>query len=71
MSVCRYALDLCKRDPDDHVRDRARFLDDIILSGPLTLRAGAVEKYRVIIANRFTTLIDTAGVEERELKSDT
>ena len=71
MSVCRYALDLSKRDPDDHVRDRARFFANIILSGPLTLRAGAVEKYREIIANRFTTLIDSAGIEERELKADT
>ena len=71
MFACRYALDLSKRDPDDHVRDRARFLDNIILSAPLTLRAGAVEKYRAIIANRFTTLIGSAGVEERELKSDT
>ena len=62
----RYALDLSKRDPDDHVRDRARFLDSVILSDRLSLRTGAADKFRAILASRFSTLVDSAGTQKPE-----
>ena len=70
MRARRYALDLSKRDPDNHIRDRARFLDSIVLGDKVTLRAGAVTKLRSMLASRLSTLFDTAGDEQREDKSD-